>query len=324
MSDGTLDDLDHDPVRAQLLGDEHSNGHHPPPPEVSPFVDWAQLWQADGGGDWLFDDVLAEGRGHALYAAHKIGKSLFLLWVAARLATGARPVAVVYLDYEMTEDDLRERLDDMGFGPDSDLSRLRYALLPSLPPLNAPEGGDALLALCDQVQAEHPDHHLLVVVDTTSRAVTGDENEATPYRAFARWTGMRLKQRGYTFVRIDHAGKDPTKGQRGSSAKGDDVDLVWKLVKTDDGIELRRELSRIAWAPAKVPFRLHLDPLTYEAAGVAVPHGTREVMDRLDRLGVPLDASCNQAQKALRNAGEGSRRTVVLAAQQARRAQKAA
>lgn len=291
------------------------------PAEPDPFVDWASLWQAEGAGDWLFDDVLAAGRGHAIYAAHKLGKSLFALWVAAQLATSRDDVAVVYLDFEMTEDDLRERLEDMGHGPGTDLSRLHYALLPSLAPLNTFEGGDELAKLCAHVQARHPGRHLLVVIDTTSRAVDGEENDSTPYRAFARWTGMRLKQAGHTFVRLDHAGKDPTRGQRGSSAKGDDVDLVWKMTKTDEGIELRRDLSRIAWAPAKVPFRLRQDPLRYEPVGVAVPAGTADLIARLDRIGVPADATCNQAQRALRDAdGKAARRTIVLAAQTARRA----
>ena len=81
---------------------------------------------------------------------------------------------VVYCDYEMTQADVVERLYDMGYGPDSDLSRLCYALLPDLV-LDTPDGGKALMKLVDGVQQQWPEHHLVVVVDTISRAVVGGE-----------------------------------------------------------------------------------------------------------------------------------------------------
>ena len=36
-------------------------------------------------------------------------------------------------------------------------------------------------------------------------------------------------------VRLDHTGKDQTKGQRGGSAKYGDVDAVWKLTEVVKG-----------------------------------------------------------------------------------------
>jgi hypothetical protein len=45
---------------------------------------------------------------------------------------------------EMTLDDVHERLGDLGYGPDDDLERRNYHLLPALPPLDHPEGGAAV------------------------------------------------------------------------------------------------------------------------------------------------------------------------------------
>ena len=46
-------------------------------------------WGQDHGDqEWLFEPILARGRGHAVYAKHKTGKSLVLLWIATTLATG--------------------------------------------------------------------------------------------------------------------------------------------------------------------------------------------------------------------------------------------
>ena len=36
------------------------------------------------------------------------------------------PITILYLDYEMTDDDLRERLEIFGYGPNDDYSRLHY------------------------------------------------------------------------------------------------------------------------------------------------------------------------------------------------------
>lgn len=283
------------------------------------FIDWSTFWLRDRTeADWLLEDILARGRAHAVYAPHKAGKSLFMLWVVLQLIKAG--VAVIYCDYEMTEDDLWERLTDMGCGPDTDLSLLRYWLLPTLSPLDTAKGATELLGVVDEVQAEHPDRHIAVILDTTSRAVAGAENDADTYQAFYSNTGIALKRRGVTYARLDHAGKDQDKGMRGSSAKGDDVDLVWKVVPTEDGIALRRDLTRIRWAPEKVIFRMDEDPLTYHKARAAWPDGTVPVAGILDELQVPIGCTVRQATVALRTAGRGTRTELVSAAVKYRKA----
>src|SRR5262245_19771490 len=244
------------------------------------FIDWPEFWADDGPDDeWLYEPVFAQGRGHAVYASHKQGKSLFVLWCAAQIATTRQDVDVIYLDYEMTRNDIRERLEDMGYGPGSDLTRLYYALLPSLPPLDTLEGMNALMELVRNV--ERPEAHLFIVIDTTARAAQGDENSADTYRNFYRWTGTALKRHGITWVRLDHAGKDPTKGQRGSSSKGDDVDVVWRLQQADNGIVLHRDVARMSWVPETVKFALSTEPLAYTPGAELWPAGTAELAKQL-------------------------------------------
>lgn len=182
-------------------------------PAASPFVDWGTFWTRDHSDpEWTFEDVLARGRGHALYALHKDGKSLFALYMTLRCASSKERLVVVYLDYEMGEDDLYERLGDMGAGPGTDLSRLKYVLLPTLPPLDTEAGAAALMELLDAVQGEWPEYHLVVIIDTISRAVVGEENSSDTFRAFYSHTGIQLKRRGCTWARLDHAGKDASRG----------------------------------------------------------------------------------------------------------------
>jgi 5S rRNA maturation endonuclease (ribonuclease M5) len=277
-----------------------------------PFLDWHQLFTDEITDDeWLYEGVFALGRGHAVYAQKKEGKSLFVLWCCAELATTRTDVDIVYLDYEMTRADVRERMEEMGYGAETDLSRFHYDLLPSLPPLDTGEGMAALLELVDRVQ--RPGCHLFVVIDTTSRAVEGDENSNDTIRNFYRWTGAALKKREITWARLDHAGKDPTKGQRGGSAKGDDVDVIWRLQRADAGITLHRDAARMSWVDEKLTFAIRTDPLRYERTGFLWPAGTKELAATLDRLGVPVDAGRPKAREALK-ANEITATNNVLAA----------
>lgn len=284
------------------------------------FIDWEKFWDRDQiGEDWLFPQILARGRAHVIYAAHKQGKSLLTVFMVARMAT-EQNVAVIYLDYEMTEGDLYERLEEMGYGPGSDFSRLHYALLPSIPPLDTRAGADEIARMLNTVQVLHPaGTEIVVIIDTTSRAVEGDENSADTIRAFYRHTGLLLKQRGVTWARLDHSGKDTTRGQRGSSAKGDDVDVVWHLTRTDDGIRLHRDAARMNWVREDIYLTQRDDPLRFVGVAESWPAGTAEVAELLDKLSVPIDAGYRRAADALKAAGEGRRAEVVRAAAKHRR-----
>lgn len=282
------------------------------------FVDWATFWaEDDDEQEWVWRNVLAKGRGHAIYAVHKGGKSLLALYMAADMATSG--FSCLYLDYEMTKSDVRERLRDMGYGPDSDLSHLYYALLPTLPALDSEEGGVALAQIVDRIAAADPGRHLVTVIDTISRAVWGEENSADTWRLFYVHTGLRLKQRGVTWLRLDHGGKDSTKGQRGSSGKGDDVDVVWKLTPTQNGILLKRELARMSWVPETVALLQEDFPLCYLPAKFDWPDGTAVLANIMDRLQLPLDASVRTAGVELRKIDEGRRHDFVSAALRFRR-----
>lgn len=289
------------------------------------LIDWPTFWAHDHtDAEWLAEPVLPAGRSVALFAPGGTGKSLLALWLSAMLAagrdpfTGRRqpPVDVLYLDYEMTEADLSERLEQMGFGPDHDLDHLHYALLPSLPGLDQPDGGRAVVRLAELCAAS------LVIIDTFGRAVHGDENDADTVRAWYRWTGLHLKAEGRAFMRVDHAGKDKTKGQRGTSGKNDDVDVVWELTAKDAGaFSLSSKWKRrMSWVPLTVDLLQTDEPLAYQLAnGETWPAGTKECADVLDELGVALEASTRNAARTLSEAGRGARMAVVRAALKHRR-----
>ena len=241
---------------AEYLGRNPTPVTSTPDELLNQLVNWSEFWNQDHTSeDWIAYPLIARGRQTALFAVAKVGKSYLALACTAALATGKPifgrpaqpPVHVLYLDYEMTPGDLLERLERLGYTEEDNLSHLHYAIIPSLPALNTYEGAAAVMKLVELTGAQ------VVVIDTTGRAVEGEENSADTYREFARTTGLSLKAAGIAMLRTDHAGKDKGKsGQRGSSAKNDDVDLVYHMEREAHHIKLTRLFSRITWAPNEV------------------------------------------------------------------------
>ncbi|MFD7157939.1 AAA family ATPase [Kribbella sp. NPDC059898] len=201
-----------------------------------PRLDWHELWADDSQEEWIVEPILPARRHVAMYSAPKVGKSLLMLELAVAIARGEpvlgtkidRPRRVLYLDYENDpRADVRTRLVAMGRGPD-DLEYLDYLSFPQLGGLDTGPGAALLLAACNEYGTE------VVVIDTVSRAVAGEENENDTWLGLYRRTGLALKQAGIACIRLDHTGKDPTKGMRGGSAKYGDVDAVWSMTTVSD------------------------------------------------------------------------------------------
>lgn len=286
-------------------------------------VDWGAFWATDHTGeDWAVEPILPRGRSVATFSPAGTGKSLLSLDVAAGVATSQRTLdqpagpalSVVYLDLEMTEGDLYERLTEMGYGPNDDLSNLHYYLLPDLPPLDRPEGGAQLRDIAEAHNAD------LVVIDTISRAFDGPENDADSFRAYHYHTGRLLKADGRTVWRLDHAGKELDRGQRGTSAKNDDVDVVWRLTVRDaKALQLKAMKRRMSWVPESVDLTRLDEPLRHERAQASWPAGTKDAAAVLDDVGVPLEHGRGLARRALNEAGKKMANDVLTAALRWRR-----
>jgi len=173
-------------------------------------INWKELWALDAPGEeWSIPQILPRGKEGAIFGETGVGKSLVVLDVAAAKATGRSvlgmpstdPVSVVYIDHEMTPDDLQERLIDPGYSPDDDLTNLHYYQLQEFPALDTAQGGVTLMAI---VECDGPE---LVILDTMTTLTEGEESSSDTYRAFHRNTAMRLKAAGVSLLRIDHQGR---------------------------------------------------------------------------------------------------------------------
>ena len=130
---------------------------------------------------------------------------------------------------------------------------------------------------------------------------------------------MRLKAAGVTVIRSDHAGKDMSRGQRGSSSKNDDVDIVWQIQRTGDDWRLRRTHSRLTWVDEEVCLHTLRDPLRREIVSASWAPGTMEVVQMLNDLGMPLEVSFREARRLLKEAGKTARNDALGSALRWRR-----
>lgn len=229
-------------------------------------LDWKDVF---GGKqpevEWLAEPLIEKGRQIAVYSEAKAGKSLLFLEIGARAAAGftqfveghnpgAKKYSIVYIDLENTRYDIGERLRNMGFNPE-DLGLFHYYSFPSVGYLDRKEGALNVLALAFANDAA------LLIIDTLSRVVEGDENDNDTYIRFYKHTGVQLKAKGIGLVRLDHSGKDQGKGMRGASSKTNDVDEVWQLTVRDEIVTLDRTHSRSAHGKDKLILRRTDKPL---------------------------------------------------------------
>jgi hypothetical protein len=308
-------------VTAQEMAKRNAGVKPPGSSDSSIFINWHEFAQRDSTErQWLVEGFWPWGRSMALWAGAKEGKSELVLWCAGCLALGRHPwtgeaiepIHVAYFDFEMSEDDLEQRLSDLDFDP-LELDYLHYAIYPILPPLDTEAGGEEFIGHVEGCKAQ------AVVIDTFGRGTAGEENKSDTVHNFYRHTAMRLKQMGVGYLRLDHAGKDPRLGQRGTSAKRDDVDVAWHQKRTGNNVELDCEgSSRLSWVGPRLLVNRVVAPRTGLVRYVipTVWLGWTEAAvakaKELDDLGAPLDISKRQAITLLQSRGYKPGRIATL------------
>lgn len=293
-------------------------------------VDWATIWTADlGAGDWVLEPVIPGGaKATHLYSPRGGGKTNLSLAMAAGLATGRAildrpagpPMRVGYVDAEMSKVELREYLEELGYGPTTNLDNLRYLVDCPIPPLDVVEGGLEIVSWLAGVGAE------IVFVDSITSVLRGEENSNDAYQQLFNYTIGPIKRLGIPSVWTGNSGKDREKGSRGGSRKEDLMDCIWRLERNDgDAMTLTNTKKRSAAIPDKVQLlRRTAGNGTIEyvipAEGMDdLPVGSMECAKLLDGLGLPLDVSYRTAARTLKENGSGRRNDVVRGALKYRR-----
>ncbi|ANS29381.1 hypothetical protein R1CP_23565 [Rhodococcus opacus] len=275
--------------------------------------------------NWLEEGVIARGGYYGLTAAAKAGKSILTYWMAGHWALGRSaldhtrtfdPMTVLYLDFENGAYWLHTQLSKMGF-PATIGDKLKVVQFPALGALNTREGAEELHRLVD---AYKPD---VIVIDTVSRTVVGDENSSSMWLDFYRYaiTPIRQARPEVTIIRLDHTGKDEARGARGSSAKMSDLEGHWVLTSDErdrNALTLTLERARMSFHAERVHLRRTDSPLLGHAprasksGGGAIDWGGMLALDEdaeainadLDALGADNTISNTRAKALLKDHGK--------------------
>ena len=284
--------------------------------ERFPLVDLEAIWDTPDDTDWILYPLIAARRASVIYSAPKVGKSLLALEIAAHLAEGTetlgitpdKPTRVLYVDYENDpRGDTVERLKNMGFTPDR-LKNLMILSYPVLPGLDTMAGASIFSQI---LNTYHPE---LVVLDTMSRAIDGEENENDTYLNFYRMIELPMKKAGIALLRLDHTGKDEAKGQRGGSAKSGDVDLVWHYMRVSEYMyRMVLDANRLPVGETQLTIRRDVRPLRHVvvSSGEARQKRIDEINQILDEAGLPNDVGRPTARQELKAVGQSARTDLI-------------
>lgn len=298
-----------------------SSGSPTDPNDAMAFLDWNALLTTDVTDEYIVPHFLCKGQAAVLYAPAGTGKSLLSFEWAVQLALGGvifdqnlKEHIVLYVDHENPVASVRDRLESLGIDstpvPDALTRNLHYSSMGAWLPLDTEAGGQQLLQWALHFGAD------VVFIDTAAMATTGQENEANTYTDLARYTTRPLKAHGIAVVRIDHAGKDKERGQRGSSAKSADVDLVYRLDKETDVVFcLTREKNRPGLGgEQKIRVKRLSDPLRHEITYTNPKHedAVNGLIKAMDEMDLPLDTSRRKAAAELTANGYPSAKSATL------------
>lgn len=276
--------------------------------------------------NWYVAPLIAAGRITLLYSPGKTGKSLIGMEAAAALATGRgalgtrgpnKPVHVLYIDQEMTPDDWQDRLGDMGYRPEDEAKldeHLHLAQLQNWPAMDTPAGGRAVHREAMRVGAK------VVIIDTVSKVISGEENSNDTAQAFYRNTLVALKREGMGVLVLDHTGKDIERGARGGSAKTDNIDLAFELLlRGKDLLTMRCSHHRFRDPLLDEPtfLRRQSGPLAHivehHAAPVNQAPGTTRPTVLMERISRFVEITPGVTKNAIETAVKGKRDYLRLA-----------
>ena len=235
---------------------------------------------------------LRAGKRYLCPAPAGVGKSLCWLNIAVTVVEAGG--SVVILDVENGADEYARRLEDMLAARDPSLAdgcqqRLHYHAWPALSLSWTAEDWGAAVAGAD-----------LVIFDSSRMALSAvglAENDADDYGKFAASLIMPLSRAGTTTVILDNTGHENKDRARGTIAKEDLNEVVYRLVVHSafdrdraGQVRLIRGRTRFAGLPREI--RVELGGGTYRAPAVIADHvdeqGEREfrptvLMERVSR-----------------------------------------
>jgi Bifunctional DNA primase/polymerase, N-terminal/AAA domain/Primase C terminal 1 (PriCT-1) len=288
---------------------------------LEPVVDWRTRYMTEDAylnvkpPEFLIDGFLVKKSVAMLAGPVAQRKSIIALNIAHALCSGeplfgyfdvtGRHERVVYLCPEMGASSFVKRIKQIGLGKYMGKSLFIQTM------------SEKLTAL-DELDDELPG--AVVIVDTITRFIEGDENKSEDMRKFAQKV-FRLMNAGATVVLLHHSKKGSSgsldDGLRGSSELAAFVDSCW-VTDLEDPKKPYESLSKMRNVKQRDfesnPFKLKPAPGSYylsmdsEPAPEAVLNSKKEeaALETLKKLlAVDPKAGINRLRKALKAAGHG-------------------
>ena len=280
-----------------------------PPNELSGLIDWHELFNGPPFvQEWLAYPIVPKGRLVSFFGPGKIGKSLFMLELAASVATGREFLGhptiksrVLYLDRENDpQSEVHDRLSKMGFDAEELKDNLLFLSYPTIGDLDTKSGATTLINWVDNHNID------FVIVDTISRFIAGKENDNDTYFNLYKFTELELKKRKITFLRIDHTGLETDGRARGASAKEQDVDITWSMVRTkNSSFKLRTKCHRMFIEVSELTLTRNSKPLRFDWSDTPEDKTEeariKKMIESLENAGLPKTASVDKTQAFIKD-----------------------
>jgi hypothetical protein len=185
---------------------------------------------------WLIEDLIPAKAFAAIYGKPGSFKSFVAIYLSQMIAAGKpafeKPTTQGTCLYIAGEG-------QAGLKKRSDASRIAHDIEPSVPlyfikrSLNLSSTLEDMQELIKEIR-ELGIAPSLIVIDTLARNFVGDENSSSDMSQFISVIGELIAQLGCSVLVVHHAGKDESKGMRGSSALLGAVDAELECTRTSD------------------------------------------------------------------------------------------
>jgi len=251
-------------VRALVADGVVPNGAEVPQPDIFTLLDLDEL-EALPPPTWLINELIADHGLSIVYGDPGAGKSFIVLDMAMRLAFGmdwhgveAQRCGVLYIAGEGSRG-LGKRV--KGWRREHALEGVDapFLLLPVAVQLLDPQEREKLFRTIDAAMARAGFAVGLVVIDTVSRAIAGqDENGQEAMSLLVGACGDIQNRTGGAVIGVHHSGKDSSRGMRGSTVLLGGCDASLKITKDENGQTVTIEVEKQKDAEEADPFYMTL------------------------------------------------------------------
>jgi len=173
--------------------------------------------------DQLWGEFLKSKDKMAIIAREKMCKSFLALLLGVAISNAYECLGymtekcnVLYINFEITIEKLKERLEDILAETKLTLSNIYTITFPGGLPLDTPEGKNELSQILDECRSEGIEISV-VIIDPRRQSMKGDENQSETLNTWCQNIDKLQDEYGFALIVVHHVGKSTTGAGRGSS-----------------------------------------------------------------------------------------------------------